>query len=456
MNTDVVIVGAGFAGLACARALRAAGRSAIVLEARDRVGGRSAPATLAGRTVDVGGQWAGAGHERLRALADEHGLRLRPQYEDGAPLLYYRGRARRFIRNIPHVSRYVGDVPRIHPWALIELELGLRRLARRHADLSAAEPWRHPDAAAMDAITLESWARRHLRSRAARALFDAAVRAVFSAEPGDISLLYFLFYCQSNGGFEALIGSAGGAQADLVEGGMHALAVALAEPLGDELRLHEPVRSIRQDAGGVTAVTDRGEYRAPHLVLAIPPTLQSDIAFEPALPVARDRLGRSMPMGSVIKCLVAYERPFWREAGLSGMAVSHELPFSPVFDATPADESFGALVGFFDGAPALAWSDAALEDRRAAVLDSLAACFGPEARAPVDYVEKNWLAEPWSRGCYVGLMPPGVLTGLGTALRAPAGRIHFAGTETAAEYCGYIEGAIRSGERVAAEIPTFP
>jgi len=154
----------------------------------------------------------------------------------------------------------------------------------------------------------------------------------------------------------------------------------------------------------------------------------------------------------VIKCVVAYERPFWREAGLSGMALSHEQPFSPVFDASPADGSQGALVGFFDGAPAVDWSPAEPAARRAAVLDSLAAYFGEAAREPLDYVENDWLAEPWSRGCYVGLMPPRVLTEVGTALRAPVGRLHFAGTETATEYCGYIEGAIRSGERAAAEI----
>lgn len=442
MDADVVIVGAGFAGLACARAAAAAGRSVVVLEARERVGGRSAPATLAGRTVDVGGQWVGAGHDRLRALVAEHGLRLRPQHDEGARLLRHAGRTRRFT----------GDIPRLHPWALVELELGLRDLRRRHAGLAADAPWRHPRAAALDAVTLESWARRRLRSRAARGLFDAAVRAVFSAEPGDISLLYFLFYCQSNDGFDTLIGTEGGAQAEVVEGGMHALAAELGSACGNALRIGEPVRAIRQDDTGVTAVTDRGHYRASRLVLAVPPTLQADIAFDPALPVARDRLGRRMPMGSVIKCLVAYPRPFWREAGLCGMALSHELPFSPVFDASPADGSSGALVGFFDGAPAVEWSAAEPGERRAAVLDSLAALFGPEAREPTDYVEKDWLAEPWSRGCYVGLMPPRVLTELGGALRAPAGRIHFAGTETATEYCGYIEGAIRSGERAAAEV----
>lgn len=444
MNTDVVIVGAGFAGLSCARALRAAGRSVVVLEARDRVGGRSAPETLAGRTVDVGGQWVGAGHERLRALLAEHGLRLRSQYDEGANILLHGGRVRRFHGEIPW---------RVNPWALVELGLGLHNLERLQASLPVDAPWRHPRAAALDAVTLESWANRRLRSRAARALFGAGVRAVFSAEPGDISLLYFLFYCRSNDGFETLIGTAGGAQRDLVEGGMHSLSVALAANCGEALHTGEPVRAIRQDADGVTAITDRGEYRAPRLVLAIPPTLQSDIAFEPELPMARDRLGRRMPMGSVIKCLVAYERPFWRDAGLSGMAISHELPFSPVLDATPPDGAHGGLVGFFDGAPALEWSDAAPEARRAAVLDSLAACFGPAAREPIDYVEKNWLVEPWSRGCYVGLMPPRVLTEVGRALREPAGRIHFAGTETATEYCGYIEGAIRSGERAAAELP---
>jgi len=411
----------------------------VVLEARDRVGGRSQAGELHGAPVDVGGQWVGASHTQLMALAGRQGVRLRPQYDDGERILYMKDRVRRFS----------GNIPKVNPVALVELELALRGIDRKAQRLPLARPWAMPGAARFDGMTLETWAKRHLRTKAARGLFDAGVRAVFSAEPNALSFLYFLFYCASNDGFETLIGVEDAAQAYLVDGGMHRLAVGLADGLGDRVRLNAPVARLEQHPDAVELTTPFGGIRARHVVMAVPPTLESGIELGQNWDPRRRHLAMRMPMGSVIKCLVAYDRPFWRDAGLTGEAVSHELPFSPVFDATPADESFGALVGFFDGAPAATWSPKAENERRAAVVDSLVKYFGDDAGTPTAYIEKNWIADPWSRGCYVGLMPPGVMTELGDALRRPVGRVHFAGTEIAQAYCGYIEGAIRSGERVA-------
>lgn len=442
---DTIVIGAGFAGLACGAALQRAGHRVRVLEARDRIGGRVRSATLAGRRVDVGGQWIGAGHDRLRALAGTAGVSVVPQYGEGSRLLHLSGDGAR-------MRRYKGLIPKVSPWALIELQLALRSLVKKQRRLDLEAPWKTAQAARWDSETLASWARRRFRSRQAREVFDIAVRAVLTSEPSALSFLYFLFYCASNGDFEALGSTEGGAQAHVVAGGMIQVAAHLAQPIQNELILNAPVRAIAQSGSGVTVITDHERYAAERVVVAIPPALQAGIEFSPALPVARERLAAQMPMGSVIKAVIAYDRPFWRDAGLCGEAVSHTLAFNTVFDASWPTHDGAALVGFFDGKSALDYADAAPEVRRQAVIDSLVDYFGEQARTPVDYVDYNWLADPWAKGCYTGVMGPGVMTTLGQALREPCGRIYWAGTETATQWCGYIEGALHSGERAAAQV----
>ncbi len=447
--TDCIIIGAGFAGLNCARQLHDAGLSVQVLEARDRLGGRTCSAQLAGKMVDVGGQWIGSAHQELASLAQQAGVTLRDQYVQGDKLLHLNRGAQDAL------NRYKGLIPRINPVALLELELMIRALNKQQRSIDLSQPWNAELAHRWDNETLASWAQRRLRTRTAREIFDIAVRSVMTAEPGSLSHLGFLFYCASNESFDFLTTARGGAQHQVVEGGMPQLAEHLAAPLLAEQRVHfsAPVSHVVQhEQGQIEVRSGEQSWRAARLVCAIPPALQNRIDFQPLLPAQRFHLAQRMPMGSVIKCLVAYPSPFWREAGLSGEAVSHKLPFNTVFDASPRDGSYGALVGFIDGAPAQHWSAQGEKARKSAVLESLARYFGPQALQPLDYVDKDWLSDEWARGCYVGLMTPGLLTELGPALRQPCGRIHWAGTETAERFCGYIEGALLSGRRAAAEV----
>ena len=439
---DVVIVGAGLAGLTAAREFTSRGKSCVVLEARDRVGGRTLSQPLAGDTIDLGGQWIGPTQIRLAALAKELGIATFPQYHNGRKLLSWGGK----------LSSYEGDLPRLSILAQLELFLTDRRWKSFVREIPPEAPWHAPRALEWDSMTLETWKLRHLRSAGARLFVDAVTRAVLTSEPRDVSFLFFLSYLRWGHGLESLISIKGGAQQERFVGGAQQISQRLDDQLAPRVVLGAPVREIEQTSDGVIVRSDLGTYRARHVVVAVPPLLAGRIHYTAALPAKRDQLTARMPLGSVIKYVAAYERPFWREAGFSGEAVSDTGITVTTFDDSSHDATHPALVTFSDGAAARDWSDRSAEERKKAVLNELVRFFGPEADRPVGFAEKNWNDDPWSRGCYVGVAGPGTLTAFGEALREPCGRIHWAGTETATEWMGYLDGAIQSGQRVATEV----
>lgn len=438
-SVDVVVVGAGFAGLTAARRLRAAGHSVVVLEADDRVGGRTKAGRIAGEVVDLGGQWVGPTQTRLLALAKELGVAVYPQYATGKNLIDVAG----------HRASYEGETPEFAPAAMAEFGEVIGKIESMAAKVPAARPWQAADAETLDAQTVESWLNLNARQPAVRTMIRLLTRAVFSAETSQVSLLYFLAYASAAGNFSALISTRGGAQDALFEGGVWQLAARMAADLGSAVILDAQVLSIAQDDAGVTVTTPKGEWRGRYAVVTAPPALASRIQYSPALPALRDGLTQRMPLGCVVKVHVAYARPFWREQGLTGLVVSDRTEFGPWFDHSSTRRPTGALVGFFDGAPAQRWADRPAAERRAQVLKDIALYFGDAALAPVDYLEEVWTRAPLNRGGYVSVPGPGVLTAFGPALLAPVGRIHWAGTETAEAWVGYIDGAIRSGERAA-------
>jgi monoamine oxidase len=351
------------------------------------------------------------------------------------------------------LSRYTGSTPRLGPLTVIDVGIALQRFERLATTVDLDRPWATPDADVLDGQTFETWILHHCRTRRGREFFRICCEAVFATEPANLSLLHALFYSHSGGGLEHLISTEGGAQHARVDGGMQQLSERLASGLGDRIRLDEPVSAIAQDGAVVRVTTERGTYEASRVIVALPPTLTGRLHFEPAMPTARDALTQRMPQGSVIKCHAVYDRPFWRDAGLSGEAAGDTAPVKVVFDGTPpVDGSPGVLVGFIEGADAIRLSSASPDDRRAEVLDALVHYVGDDARNPVAFVERDWGAEQWTRGCYGAHLPPGAWTQVGAALREPVGPIHWAGSETAERWCGYIDGAITSGERAAAEV----
>jgi monoamine oxidase len=439
-SADVIVVGAGMAGLKAASELVALGRSVIVLEADERVGGRTKAGTIAGRIADFGGQWVGPRHSVLLAEAQRLGVDTYPQHTDGRTVLKLRGK----------ISRFKGDVPAMSPLALVELATLQRRWEKEMREVPADAPWTAPKAREWDSQSLESWILKTLRTAEAREFARLVPRGAWAAEASQISYLWFLDALRSGEGLASLMGVKDGVLEMKFKGGMQQIAQRLADELGDRLVLGAPVRRILQTDAGVRVESDKGALEARFVIVAIPPAPASRIEYQPHLSAAHDGLRQRMPMGSIIKIALAYETAFWREAGLNGQIAADDdvvgLAYDDVQEVGPP-----VLLAFIEGPHAIALSNASKEERREKVLASLVRFLGPKAANPIAYEDNDWLTEPWTHG-YVGTMPPGVMTRYGHALREPFGRVHWAGAETSVEWQGYIEGALRSGLRAAHEV----
>ena len=439
-NADVIVVGAGVAGLKAANELVAGGQTVIVLEANERVGGRLKRTEVAGVVADVGGQWVGVGHDVLLGEAMRFGIETYPQYDSGKTVLQLLGK----------LVTFKGAVPKMPLLSLFELLRLQRRWNREMKTVPADAPWRAPNAAEWDSQTLETWIVQNVRTEAAREFARLVPRGAWAAEARQVSYLWFLDALRSSHGLDYLMNVKGGALDAKFKGGMQQIPQRMADALGDRVVMGAPVRKIVQDDEGVRVETDKGDFTARFVIVAVPPGPAARIQFEPHLPAARDGLQQRMAMGAIIKCIVSYAKPFWRESGFSGQVATDDDVVGLVMDDT-REGGAATLLAFIEGRHALEMSSLGKEARKGAVIASLVRFFGPEAAHCIGYDDNDWLTEPYTHG-YVGSMGPGVMTRFGAALREPCGRIHWASSETSEEWAGYIEGGLRSGIRAAQEV----
>ncbi|MBX7433654.1 flavin monoamine oxidase family protein [Mycobacterium sp. Y57] len=436
---DVVVVGAGFAGLAAGRELTRLGRDVVVLEGRDRVGGRSLTATLAGVPVDLGATFVGPTQDAVAELAAELGCESVPTFRRGKNLIRWRGKVRSYRSTIPRLSIIeLLDVSRIQ-W----------RFDRVSRKVPVAEPWISPLAAGLDAVSLEQWLRSVGAGASTRDLMAIMSRVTWGAEPDTVSMLHAVRYVKAAGGLDRMLDVEGGAQQDRFPAGTQQIAVRMAGQLGERVVLDAPVRCIRRGADDtLTVTTPRGAFAARTVVVAVPPAHRAAIQFDPPLPPRHAELHRHWPQGNLSKAYAAYDTPFWRADGHSGEALSDEGPVFITFDVSPDDSGPGILLGFTDARTFDPLPDA---QRRESALSGFATLFGDAALRPVDYLDHRWGADRFAPGGPTAAVPPGAWTSHGRCLHEPVDGIFWAGTETADRWTGFLDGAVRSGRRAAAE-----
>lgn len=426
MIHDAIVVGAGLSGLVCARRLAAAGANVIVIEARDRVGGRLHTGTLAGDLIDLGGQWISSGQPRVVALATELGATTFRHVRDG----------------------------RVH---LVEEKRGLfGQIATAIATLRAVRRIRRTSRAlrpgvatdALDQLTVEDWLARTITNRVVRDRIALHAELVFAAAPADLSLLHYLSRLAATGDFApAGPDLPGGGREHRFAEGAQTLALRIAAELGDRIRLDQPILAIEDAGDHVIARSNLHSHQARRLVLAVPPVLARAIAVDLAPPARA--LAEATRTGPVVKCFAAYDRAFWRDDGSSGEIYQARGTVRATVELiTPG--GIPALLAFVVGSAAVGWATRDPAARRAEILATLVEHFGPGAASPIDYVDVDWGADPWSAGCVAGV-GPGVISA-GARWNEQHGRVHLAGTESALAWPGYMEGAIEAGERAAGEV----
>lgn len=444
---DAIIIGAGFSGIAAARKLHKSEKSFIILEARERLGGRVYTKRFEnGQYLDFGGQWIGPTQDRMYALCKEYGVDYYETYNEGYNILDFENK----------VKKYRGLIPKIDIISLLNLDWLLGKMERMAKGISASKPWSHPKSETYDNILLSDFIKKNCLTKSSLKVITYALETVFACELHTISLLHALFYIKSGFSLNGLINIKEGAQQHRIVGGMQTLVDKMASEFLSKIHFNHPVKSIKQAQNSVKVAGEGFEFEAKNVIIAIPPPLAAEIKFSPELTSQKSQIINRISMGKVGKCFMVYEKPFWRDNKFSGQALADEhSPFQTLFDSSPKNGEYGVILGFTIADRAEDFFRKSLEQRKHAMLQKLVEYFGEKAKNPTAYHDFTMTDETWSRGCYAGLFPVGGWTAYQNAHSKPEDRIFWAGTEASDVWFGYIEGAVRAGERAVGEILDF-
>jgi len=446
LTADVCVVGAGFSGLVAALRLKQAGARVIVLEARNRIGGRSLTAPIkGGGWIDYGGQWVGPDQNAFYSLIKEVGGETYPSPVYGKSL-------ERGVLNPDEFVR-VGDDDKYPGSDLVDA--AYKKIDDIAGSLDVDKPWTHADAERLDAMTFAEWLKANVGQEHVRAAVGHVVSSVACASPSEISILEMAYLVSACHGLDKLFSYQDGAQQDRLINGTQSIAQKVVDRLGKgTVRLGQPVRSIKWSDKGAIVRSDELRVDARHVIVAIPPNLAGAVDYDPSPPTDRVQVTQRWPQGLVIKVQMVYDEPYWRADGLNGASSDYRSMVGETADSGVPEKYSrkGIMTGFIyasQGRRAAAMPPA---ERRKIVLEEMAQRFGPKALKPIDYHEFNWTTQQWTRGCFTGFLTPGANTLFKSAVRDPVGPLHWAGTENSTVWPSFIDGAIVSGEREAKAI----
>jgi putrescine oxidase len=443
LDRDVVIVGAGPSGLTAARELKKAGLSVAVLEARDRVGGRTWTDTIDGAMLEIGGQWVSPDQTALMDLLDELGLKMYPRYRDGESV---------YIGADGKRTQYTGDTFPVNETTKAEMDKLVAILDELAAEIGPTEPWAHPKARELDTISFHHWLRRNSTDEEACNNIGLFIAGGMLTKPAHaFSALQAVLMAASAGSFTHLTDEDFILDKRVI-GGMQQVSLLQAAELGDDVVLNSPVRTIKWDDNGVTVVSEQATVNARYVIMAVPPNLYSRVSFDPPLPRRQHQMHQHQSLGLVIKVHAVYDTPFWREDGLSGTGFSAGALVQEVYDNTNYGDTRGTLVGFVSDEKADAVFELSAEDRKKAILESIAGFLGDKALTPEVYYESDWGSEEWTRGAYASSYDLGGLHRYGKDQHANVGPIYWSSSDLAAEGYQHVDGAVRMGQATAARI----